>query len=112
MTDFIHIPKHKIKEDGINFLMKRGTFYDKLQHEEYFRIYDRNTRQDYGIAKVQECVVVAFKDIVPQMVFLQDMDTLLKDMLDEHHNFHDHEIVTLIYFTVHHKYETRERGNG
>ena len=96
----------KIKDEGMNFVMKRGTSYDKLQCDEYCHLYDRyNLTFLFAVAKVHECVVVRFKDIVPVMVFNKDRDHLLKDMMEEHHNFYDTEIVTIIYFTMHRKYE-------
>jgi len=95
----------KIKDEGMNLVMKRGTSYDKLQYDEYCHLYDRYNRNQAGLAKVHECIVVRFKDIVPVMVLQKDRDHLLKDMMEEHHNFHDTEIVTIIYFTMHRKYE-------
>ena len=93
---------------GERFLVKRGTYYDCLQHDGFFRMCDN--RGEHGIAKVVECVVIRFSDIKNWMLKNQKHDHLWKDMMTEHTSFDRDEIVTIVYYSVHHQYGSKEDG--
>ena len=102
----LYIDCTNFKNEGMHVVIKRGTHYDKLQYDDLCRVYDLDGIA-YGIGKIHECVVVRFEDIKPTMVLNRDIDHLWKDMMEEYLTFHKQEIVTLIYLTIHNRYEDR-----
>lgn len=110
--EVIYFDELNFDMEGTNVIALRGTAFDKLRFDGYFRIYNEHSREEWGVASVVDCAVLRFDDITSDMYPGVKKERLLKDLKFDHFSFNEKEIVTLVFFLIHHKYKEREYEDG
>lgn len=108
----LHFDRVDFDEQNVNVIVRRGTYFDKLRFDNFFRIYIEEDRVEWGIAKIVDCVVIRFEDIIPNGYHGVNVEKLIEYLTLKYSDFNEKEIVTLIFFTIHYKYKSRNNNNN